>query len=315
MIKPSIEDITALIKQAEKLIRELEQLKKKSFLTPIQSESIKPGTDTALYLLRLSYTNEKECWSNFGIVDSYFTPTDSLKSGRFAQNLRSRYSDDYDEKPERIEWYNPNKHKGLFVRYDFDKKKFHRFLNQSEAKQRRLYWKKLIQPLINRLDTDLTPWLPFMKSYINTEGIQKAIKTADSATLSDIIYEFKKIQKVVEVEKKQELAGRGENVNDEDIILPPAQEKAYQSYWYAIKKCSEIANKKDKDVYLWLKENGPADYDLPSFNTWSRYVRDGRKLHGTHKNSPRAGRETKVPKANDDPDLIQQISNQYTKSD
>lgn len=226
-MKPTLNDIKALIEQAKKLKQEVEQLKKKSFLTPVQSEAIKAGktgTDIALYLLRLSYTNEEECENNFGIVDSYFTLTGSLNSGRFAQNLGDRHADDYGEKPERIEWYDPNKHTGLFARYDFDEKEFRRFLNQYTAKQRQLYWKKHIQPLIIQLDTDLTPWLPFMKAYIDTEGIQKAIKTAEPASLSDAIYEFKKIQKVVETEEKQESAETEQvkkQLNESQKSLPP----------------------------------------------------------------------------------------------
>ena len=57
MVKPTLNDIKALIEQAEKLKQEVEQLKKKSFLTPVQFEAIKAGktgTDIALYLLRLS---------------------------------------------------------------------------------------------------------------------------------------------------------------------------------------------------------------------------------------------------------------------
>jgi len=43
-----------------------------------------------------------------------------------------------------------------------------------------------------------------MKQFIDTEKIQKAINTAEVGTLSAVIYEFKKIQKVLEVEVKQE---------------------------------------------------------------------------------------------------------------
>ena len=216
-MKPNFNDIKALIEQAEKLKQEVEHLKEKSFLTQVQSKAIKAGTDTALYLLRLSHTNEKECLSNFGIVDNYFVPTGSVNKGRFAQNLRLPSAVDYRrEEPERIEWYNPKKHTGLVVRYDFDEKKFWHFLNQYKAKQRQLYWKNHIQPLIVQLDTDLTPWLPFMKPYIDTERIQKAINTAEAGTLSDAIYEFKKIQKVVETEVKQEPAK----------AQPPSGEKA-----------------------------------------------------------------------------------------
>ena len=204
-MKPNLNDIKALIEQAEKLKQEVEQLKKKSFLTPVQSEAVKAGTDTPLYLLRLSRTNEEECLNNFGTVDNYFVPTGSVNKGRFAQNLRLPSAIDYGrEEPEGIEWYNPKKHTGLVVRYDFDEKKFWHFLNQYKAKQRQLYWENHIQPLIAQLDTDLTPSLPFMKQFIDTEKIQKAINTAEVGTLSAVIYEFKKIQKVLEVEVKQE---------------------------------------------------------------------------------------------------------------
>jgi hypothetical protein len=222
MVKPNLNDIKALIEQAEKLKQEVEQLKKKSFLTPVQSKATKAGktgTDIALYLLRLSYTNEEECENNFGIVDSYFTLTGSLNSGRFAQNLGGLHADDYGEEPERIEWYNPNKHTGLFARYEFDEKKFWRFLDQYAAKQKQLYWKNHIQPLIVQLDTDLTPWLPFMKSYIDTEGIKEAIKTGESLKLSDAIYELKKIQKVVETELKQELPGSEQKITKAENVF------------------------------------------------------------------------------------------------
>lgn len=315
MVKPNLNDIKALIEQAEKLKREIEQLKKKSFLTPVQSEAIKAGTgtDIALYLLRLSYTNREECENNFGIVDSYFTLTGSLNSGRFAQNLGDRYTDDCGEKPERIEWYNPNKHTGLFVRYDFDEKKFRQSLNQYTAKQRQLYWENHIQPLIIQLDTDLTPWLPFMKSYIDTEEIQEAIKTAEPATLSDAIYKIKKIQKVIETEVRQETAEiqpAGGKAGDRK--LTPAEEKAYQSYDVAINQKPELAGKTDKEVYDWLKTNGIDDYILPTFNTWQRQVRAGRNKYGTQKNAPRGGRTSPSVKSSKDIKLTE-ITNRFIK--
>ncbi len=239
MVKPNLNDIKTLIEQAEKLKQEVKQLKKKSFLTPLQSEAIKAGTDTALYILWLSYTNKEECWSNFGTVDSYFTPTGSVNRGRFAQNLKLPSAVDYGpEEPERIEWYNPNKHAGLFVRYDFDEKEFRNFLNQYTAKQRQLYWKNHIQPLIIQLDTDLTPWLPFMKPYIDTEGIQKAIKTAEPVKLSDAIYELKKIQKVIETESKQAPV-------ETEQAEAPSEDKSIEQI---AKKAAQVAQKLEKCI-------------------------------------------------------------------
>ena len=276
-MKPNFNDIKALIEQAEKLKQEVEHLKEKSFLTQVQSKAINAGTDTdtALYLLRLSHTNEEECLSNFGIVDSYFVLTGSVNKGRFAQNLRLPSAVDYGrEEPERIEWYDPEKHTGFVLRYDFDEKEFRHFLNQYEAKQRQLYWKNHIQPLIVQLDTDLTPWLPFMKPYIDTERIQKAINTAKAGTLSDAIYEFKKIQKVVETEIKQESAKAqppsGENAelastkqNGEPNATPKTDPtliyQAAAADFYNIPKStlSKASNKKPGEIgYLWSGRDG-----------------------------------------------------------
>ena len=107
---------------------------------------------------------------------------------------------------------------------------------------------------------------------------------------------------------KQETSG-----NAEDTKLAPAEEKAYQGYEYAIKKWPDLAGKTDEKVHVQLSEDGIADYDPPSFDTWTRQLRTARKHYGTNKNTPRAGRESNAPKANNDPDLIKQISNQYTK--
>lgn len=72
--------------------------------------------------------------------------------------------------------------------------------------------------------------------------------------------------------------------------LGPSQEKAYCSYLWACSECSALAGKVDDDVYEWLLENGPAEYELPSRETWKRYLRDGRKWHGTQKHQRRSGR-------------------------
>ena len=129
--------------------------------------------------------------------------------------------------------------------------------------------------------------------------------------------ELDKIKHKMKVESQQlspeKPAGRGQENDGENKLLPLAQEKAYQSCEYAIQKEPELADKTDRDVYNWLKENGTADYKFPDFETWSRYVRAGRKHYGIHRNLPRTGREIKAPKASDDPDLVQQISNQYTQ--
>jgi hypothetical protein len=64
--------------------------------------------------------------------------------------------------------------------------------------------------------------------------------------------------------------------------------KAYESFLLAEK--SKGCGLTDREAYEWLKEDGPTQYELPAFQTWNRYVREGRKLRGTQKNTPRGGR-------------------------
>ena len=97
-----------------------------------------------------------------------------------------------------------------------------------------------------------------------------------------------------------------------DTKLTPAEEKAYQSYDYAIEKNSELAGKADKDVHKWLKENGIDDYILPTFNTWQRQVRAGRNKYGTQKNTPRGGRTSPSVKSSKDIKLVE-ITNRFIK--
>jgi len=77
---------------------------------------------------------------------------------------------------------------------------------------------------------------------------------------------------------------------DDDRKLSERADKAYQSFQLAENRCEGQLT--DREAYDWLKENGPADYDLPDeFTTWQRYVREGRNHFKTQKNLPRRGRE------------------------
>lgn len=96
-----------------------------------------------------------------------------------------------------------------------------------------------------------------------------------------------------EAEKKPTEASGGETKpkTTQDVDgLTKAERMAYQSYEHAISKKTELAEAKDDDVYNWLKENGLPDYELPSRDTWKRYVRQGRLTHGTQKTTQRKGR-------------------------
>ncbi len=73
--------------------------------------------------------------------------------------------------------------------------------------------------------------------------------------------------------------------------LRPSQRKAYWSYESACSECPDLAGKHDDDVYDWLCEHGPSEYELPSRESWKRYLRAGRALLGTQKNQRRSGRD------------------------
>jgi hypothetical protein len=82
--------------------------------------------------------------------------------------------------------------------------------------------------------------------------------------------------------------------------MQPADRKAYLSYQYA----ETMAEKRlqDREAYNWLKENGIdnsrddvwelADYKFPAFDTWSKQLRNARKLLGEQKYTRRGGRPT-----------------------
>ena len=90
-------------------------------------------------------------------------------------------------------------------------------------------------------------------------------------------------QESVESEKKARAMERG--------ALRPCDEKALAQYNNAIQKSDPKVNT-DREAYDWitsrLEVEGGAR--LPSFATWSKYVRVGRQAHGLQKHQPRTGR-------------------------
>jgi hypothetical protein len=65
-------------------------------------------------------------------------------------------------------------------------------------------------------------------------------------------------------------------------------EMAYQAYQHAERNIG--ARVTDKEAYAWLRENGLAEYPLPSYENWARYLREGRRHYHDQKNGRRAGR-------------------------
>ena len=105
-------------------------------------------------------------------------------------------------------------------------------------------------------------------------------------------------------------ASGDEGKNDKQ--LSPIYEQAYQSYKVAERAIGECTN---KEAYKHLQQSPVSEYDLPAFETWARYVREGRRFYDDNKHTARAERNDKLLKAKDDVSIISQISNRHTKPD
>lgn len=93
--------------------------------------------------------------------------------------------------------------------------------------------------------------------------------------------------------------------------LPKPKEIAYLSWRYAINKLGTV-KKTYKEAHDWLKENGPAGYEVPAFHTWKRYVSEGKKYYNTPTNTPRAGRADNSPSVRSLNDVnLLDITNQF----
>lgn len=99
--------------------------------------------------------------------------------------------------------------------------------------------------------------------------------------------ESAKPQSVVPIAANPETGAASSGRNGNDQSLSVVSERAYQSFRLAE---AQIGDATDREAYDWLKENGPEGYELPAFETWKRYVRQGRKHYGAQKNRPRSGR-------------------------
>jgi hypothetical protein len=80
--------------------------------------------------------------------------------------------------------------------------------------------------------------------------------------------------------------------NAADPKLPPSRHRAYAQYLDAIRRNTALTDASDQDVYAWLQDYLDEGEKLPTFATWSKYVREARKATGTNKNHVRAGRDT-----------------------
>ncbi len=75
--------------------------------------------------------------------------------------------------------------------------------------------------------------------------------------------------------------------------VPPARVKALSQWKSAIDQNPALSTEsKDREVYDWLEDHCDGDR-LPSFETWSRYLREARSNVGLSKNSSRRGRTSR----------------------
>jgi hypothetical protein len=88
------------------------------------------------------------------------------------------------------------------------------------------------------------------------------------------------------------LAGQGGRVARVQLPIPVA--RAYQSYTWAVDQNPVLEGRTDRAAYDYIVEFGCPlyeDIEIHSFDTWSKYVRMGRRAHGKQKKQSRAGRE------------------------
>jgi hypothetical protein len=88
-------------------------------------------------------------------------------------------------------------------------------------------------------------------------------------------------------------AGQAEAAQAEgasDPRLSPSRLKAYGQFCWAVRANAALDGATDREVFDWLEEHYKEE-PLPPFATWNRYLREARRVYGTSKHTPRAGRE------------------------
>jgi len=96
--------------------------------------------------------------------------------------------------------------------------------------------------------------------------------------------------------------------DSKELALPRAHQVAYQSFVFAE---SKIGRCTDRQAYEWLEEERLEGHELPAFETWQRYVRIGRKHHGTQKNTSRKGRSGGSVIKSDEIESLAEVTSQF----
>jgi hypothetical protein len=80
---------------------------------------------------------------------------------------------------------------------------------------------------------------------------------------------------------------------DESAAIPklaPSRQKAFGQFRWAIEQNAALDGAADRDVYDWLTEHLDDGEQLPTFETWGRYLREARAAADARKNTSRGGR-------------------------
>ena len=80
------------------------------------------------------------------------------------------------------------------------------------------------------------------------------------------------------------------NSNRDNQRLPESRQRAFGQYLRAAEVFG--GNATDRNAFDWLVKHGELEGSL-SFESWSRYLREARKVAGQNKNTPRRGRESR----------------------
>jgi len=152
----------------------------------------------------------------------------------------------------------------------------------------------------------------------------KPIKVADYILADDasadawdelrfLIQEAEAIPQSQDTEQTDADAVRDSEAETKRKELSKSAQDAVALYDYAIEKDPMLLHKTDNDVYEWLEIHDlPVEFNLPSRDTWKRYLRKARKYKGLQKKFPRQNCPSRIHKVNEI-QSIEDISSQYTK--
>jgi hypothetical protein len=208
MLKPNIENISAIIDKLDKLKDQKEKLKGTKFLTPVQQKILDARTDIKWYIWGLSEEERQEHFYNQGIPIQYVRARD----GRFVvtdKEVLELYGEDESGVPV---------HRG--TRMDLDEGLLVSVLRTIREEARLEYWQKNLQPLIKELDKLLFPYWDYLAMAgswgAGEKGhIEAAIQSKNPVDLDEALCELDKIKYKITIELQND--GKGRTVPDPTV--------------------------------------------------------------------------------------------------